>query len=97
MDDSPCQEKYDSTYGLINNSGLPPRRNACRSASRVVGDRFAAIGAKLEFVIGSPQDNMAKVLAARDHGDPPMDAFEVLGTMVPQVLVLKLLADLDTT
>jgi putative spermidine/putrescine transport system substrate-binding protein len=60
-----------------------------------VGDKFAAAGAKLEFVIGSPQDNMAKVLAARDHGDPPMDAFEILGAMVPELLALKLLADLD--
>ena len=60
-----------------------------------VGDAFVAAGAKLEFVIGSPQDNMAKVLAARGHGDPPMDAFEILGAMVPEVLALKLLADLD--
>jgi putative spermidine/putrescine transport system substrate-binding protein len=66
--------------------------DAIRSA---VGDAFAAAGAKLEFVTGSPQDNMAKVLAARGHGEPPMDAFEILGAMAPQVLALNLLEDLD--
>ena len=60
-----------------------------------VGASFDAAGAKLEFVTGSPQDNIAKVLAARGHGDPPMDAFEILGAMVPQVAALNLLADLD--
>ena len=60
-----------------------------------VGDAFTAAGAKLEFVTGSPQDNMAKVIAARGHGEPPMDAFEILGAMVPQVTALNLLADLD--
>jgi putative spermidine/putrescine transport system substrate-binding protein len=60
-----------------------------------VGDAFTQAGAKLEFVIGSPQDNMAKVIAARGHGEPPMDAFEILGAMVPQVAALNLLADLD--
>jgi putative spermidine/putrescine transport system substrate-binding protein len=60
-----------------------------------VGDAFTAAGAKLEFVTGSPQDNMAKVIAAKGHGDPPMDAFEILGAMVPQVMALKLLGDLD--
>ena len=60
-----------------------------------VGDTFATAGARLEFVIGSPQDNMAKVIAANGHGDPPMDAFEILGAMVPELLALKLLADLD--
>jgi putative spermidine/putrescine transport system substrate-binding protein len=57
---------------------------------------FEAAGAKLEFVIGSPQDNMAKVIAAaRGHAEPPMDAFEILGAMVPQIEALKLLQDLD--
>ncbi len=59
-----------------------------------VADRFAAAGAKLEFVTGSPQDNLAKVIAAR-RGEPPMDAFEILGAQVPQLAALNLLADLD--
>lgn len=61
-----------------------------------VGPAFDAAGAKLEFVVGSPQDNMAKVIAAaRGRAEPPMDAFEILGAMVPQVEALKLLQDLD--
>ena len=60
-----------------------------------VGDSFAAAGAQLDFVIGSPQDNMAKVLAARGRGEPPMDAFEILGAMVPQIETLNLVQDLD--
>ena len=61
-----------------------------------VGPAIAAAGAKLEFVTGSPQDNMAKVIASlRGRGEPPMDAFEILGAMVPQVEALNLLADLD--
>ena len=59
-----------------------------------VAPRIEATGAKLEFVTGSPQDNMAKVIAAR-RGEPPMDAFEILGAMLPQVQALNLLADLD--
>lgn len=59
-----------------------------------VADRFAAAGAKLEFVTGSPQENLAKVIAAR-RGEPPMDAFEILGAMIPQVTMLNLLAELD--
>lgn len=49
-------------------------------------------GGKVEFVIGSPQDNFAKVIASR--GQPPVDVFEFLGTMVPEIrgrdLLLKL-------
>ena len=61
---------------------------------QAVGERFAAAGATLEFVTGSPQDNMAKVVAARRR-EPPMDAFEILGAQVPQVNALGLLAELD--
>jgi putative spermidine/putrescine transport system substrate-binding protein len=86
-----AEGKFDGATLRIGTFG-GTNADAIRGA---VGEKFAAVGAKLEFVIGSPQDNMAKVLAARDHGDPPMDAFEILGAMVPQVLALKLLADLD--
>lgn len=74
------------TFGGIN-------ADAIREA---VAGRFAAAGAKLEFVFGSPQDNMAKIIAAlRGRGEPPMDAFEILGAMVPQVTALNLLEPLD--
>ncbi|HEX3953064.1 MAG TPA: extracellular solute-binding protein [Stellaceae bacterium] len=60
-----------------------------------VGARFAEAGATLEFVTGSPQDNLAKAIAARRHGDPPFDAFEILGATVPQIMALDLLQDID--
>jgi spermidine/putrescine-binding protein len=50
-------------------------------------------GAKVEFVIGSPQDNFAKLVAA--HGQVPFDVVEFLGTMRPDVEGRHLLARLD--
>ena len=50
-------------------------------------------GAKVEFVIGSPQDNFAKLVSA--HGQVPFDVFEFLGTMRPDVEGRQLLAKLD--
>jgi putative spermidine/putrescine transport system substrate-binding protein len=60
-----------------------------------VGARFAEAGATLEFVTGSPQDNLAKAIAARRHGEPPFDAFEILGATVPQIMALDLLQEID--
>jgi len=75
------------TFGGINADAI----------KEAVSAKFADAGAKLEFVIGSPQDNMAKVIAARGRGEPPMDAFEILGAMVPQVMAMNLLVPLDYT
>ena len=50
-------------------------------------------GGKVEFVIGSPQDNFAKVIAAR--GQPPVDVFEFLGTMVPEIVGRSLLVKMN--
>jgi putative spermidine/putrescine transport system substrate-binding protein len=50
-------------------------------------------GGKVEFVIGSPQDNFAKVIASR--GQPAFDAFDFLGTMVPEIMGRGLLARLN--
>lgn len=38
---------------------------------------------KVEFVIGSPQDNLAKLIAAR--GQVPFGLYEFLGTMRPEI------------
>lgn len=51
-------------------------------------------GARVEFVIGSPQDNFAKIVAARGR-DVPMDAFEILGSLLPEVAGRNLLAPLN--
>lgn len=50
-------------------------------------------GAKVEFVIGSPQDNLAKLIAAR--GQVPFDVLELLGTMRPEIEGRHLLDKLD--
>jgi putative spermidine/putrescine transport system substrate-binding protein len=50
-------------------------------------------GGTVEFVIGSPQDNLAKLIAAR--GQVPFDLYEFLGTMRPEIEGRGLLATLD--
>jgi putative spermidine/putrescine transport system substrate-binding protein len=50
-------------------------------------------GGKVEFVIGSPQDNFAKLIASR--GQPAFDAFDFLGTMVPEIMGRDLLVKLN--
>ncbi|MBI3370892.1 MAG: extracellular solute-binding protein [Betaproteobacteria bacterium] len=50
-------------------------------------------GGKVEFVIGSPQDNFAKLIVSR--GQLAFDAFDFLGTMVPEIRGRDLLAKLD--
>jgi len=52
-------------------------------------------GGKVEFVIGSPQDNLAKLIAAR--GQVPFDVIEFLGTMTPEITGRDLLADLNVS
>jgi putative spermidine/putrescine transport system substrate-binding protein len=42
----------------------------------VIGPKFEALGGKLEFVTGSPQANLAKLIAGR--GKAPFDVMEVL-------------------
>ena len=67
---------------------------ATRDALRdYVGAELEKRGAKVEFVIGSPQDNLAKLIAAR--GQVPFDVVEFLGTMRPEIEGRKLLAPLD--
>ena len=67
---------------------------ATRDALRdYVASEFEKRGGKVEFVIGSPQDNFAKVIAS--HGAPPFDAFDFLGTMVPEIMGRGLLAKLN--
>lgn len=50
-------------------------------------------GGKVEFVIGSPQENMAKLIAAR--GQVPFDLYEFLGTMRPEIEGRGFLAKLN--
>jgi len=66
---------------------------ATRDAMRdYVASEFEKRGGKVEFVIGSPQDNFAKVIASR--GRPAVDVLNFQANMAPEILgrsiVLKL-------
>ncbi len=56
--------------------------------------RIEALGGKVEFVIGSPQDNLAKLIASRGR-EPPFDVVEILDAQVDQVIEGGLLIPLD--
>ncbi len=56
--------------------------------------KIEALGGKVEFVIGSPQDNLAKIIAARGR-DAPFDVVEILDAQVDQVVEGGLIIPLD--
>ena len=67
---------------------------ATRDALRdYVANEIEKRGGKVEFVIGSPQDNFAKLIASR--GEPPFDLMDFLGTMVPEMTGRNLLVKLN--
>jgi spermidine/putrescine-binding protein len=67
---------------------------ATRDALRdYVAKEIEKRGGKVEFVIGSPQDNFAKLIASR--GQPPFDLLEFIGTMAPEITGRDLLAKLN--
>ncbi len=43
----------------------------------LIGKKLEALGAKVEYVIGHPRDNFAKLLAARARGELPIDVMEI--------------------
>jgi putative spermidine/putrescine transport system substrate-binding protein len=43
----------------------------------LIGKKLEEMGAKIEYVIGSPRDNFAKLIAARRQGDLPIDVMEI--------------------
>ncbi|MGQ0662987.1 MAG: ABC transporter substrate-binding protein [Pseudomonadota bacterium] len=59
-----------------------------------VGNEIEKLGGKVEYVIGSPQDNLAKLLVARGR-DVPFDVYEMSASIVPEALGAKVLAPID--
>jgi putative spermidine/putrescine transport system substrate-binding protein len=59
-----------------------------------VSPKLEAMGAKVEYVIGSPQDNLAKIIAARGR-DVPFDVVEVLDAQVDQAVDAGFLRRID--
>jgi putative spermidine/putrescine transport system substrate-binding protein len=43
----------------------------------LIGQKLEQMGAKIEYVIGTPRDNFAKLLTARRQGDSPIDVMEI--------------------
>lgn len=43
----------------------------------LIGKKLEALGAKVEYVVGHPRDNFAKLLAARARGELPIDVIEI--------------------
>jgi putative spermidine/putrescine transport system substrate-binding protein len=67
---------------------------ATRDAMRdFVASEFEKRGGKVEFVIGSPQDNFAKVIAAR--GRPAVDVLNFQASLVPEIMGRNLLVRFD--
>jgi spermidine/putrescine-binding protein len=58
-----------------------------------VASEFEKRGGKVEFVIGSPQDNFAKVIASR--GRPAVDVLNFQANLVPEILGRNLLLKLN--
>ena len=56
--------------------------------------KLEALGAKVEYVHGSTQDNVAKLIAAKGR-TPPIDVFEILDAMEPVVAQGDFLQKLD--
>ncbi len=62
--------------------------------AKTVGTAFAREGGKLEFVLGQPADNLARLIAA--HGaPPPFDMLETMDNLLPTLKAGKYLAPLD--
>ena len=58
--------------------------------------QMEAMGATVTYVAGSPQINMAKLIAARG-GEPPMDMLEILDAIVPDMRAGEFLQPIDAS
>lgn len=65
------------------------------SQEKIIAKKFEALGGKIVFVTGSPQANLAKLVASR--GQLPFDLMELLDAQEGQILSSGLLASLDHT
>lgn len=63
------------------------------SQANIISKKFEELGGKIEFVTGSPQANLAKVIAAR--GNLPFDIMEILDAQVGDFIEGKLIEPVD--
>src|SRR5258705_9468387 len=59
-----------------------------------VGKAFEKEGGKIEYVLGQPANNMAKLIAARGQ-EPPFDLFETMDNFLPQLAAGNFTETLD--
>lgn len=60
---------------------------------KIIAKKFSELGGKIEYVTGSPQANLAKLIAAR--GQLPFDLMEILDAQVPDMEKSDLLEPID--
>jgi len=60
----------------------------------LLAPQMEAMGATITYIAGSPQTNMAKLIAARG-GEPPMDMLEILDAIVPDMRAGEFLQPID--
>jgi len=63
------------------------------SLDATITPKFEALGGKIEYVTGSPQANLAKLIAGR--GRAPFDVMEILDAQVPDFAATDFLAPID--
>jgi putative spermidine/putrescine transport system substrate-binding protein len=61
----------------------------------LIGQKLEALGAKVEYVIGTPRDNFAKLIAARRQGDVPIDIMEISPELSLTLENMNFLEDLN--
>src|SRR5579864_7041605 len=52
---------------------------------KIIAPKMQQMGAKIEYVTGSPQDNLAKLIAARGR-EPPFDVLDTFDASLPTVI-----------
>ena len=63
------------------------------SLDATITPKFEAMGGKIEYVTGSPQANLAKLIAGR--GRAPFDVMEILDAQVPDFQSTDFLSEID--
>ena len=81
---------FDGVTLRVATFGEPWRDDLAKNLS----PKIEALGGKVEFIIGSPQDNLAKLIAARGR-EAPFDVIEILDAQVDQVVEGGLLMPID--
>src|SRR5258706_13182486 len=59
-----------------------------------VGKAFEKEGGKIEYVLGQPANNMAKLIAARGQ-EPPFDIMETMDNFLPQLAAGNFTDEID--